>query len=160
MDEGRSETGSSATEREGTDGETLRLHKALLSKIVEHAKQSFPKECCGFLIGVRNETKDVLEVVASRNLASTSRARRYTVDSMEFVRIEKELEGSRREVLGFYHSHPDAPAKPSLYDLDHAWPVYSYLIISLSSGKPYDFASWALAGEGGRFREENLLVVA
>ena len=34
------------------------------------------------------------------------------------------------ELLGFYHSHPDHPARPSQYDLDHAWPTFAYVIVA------------------------------
>ena len=38
-------------------------------------------------------------------------------------------------VLGFYHSHPDHPARPSEYDREHAWPFYSYVIVAIEQGR-------------------------
>ena len=138
---------------------TLKLHGKLLRKMEEHALESLPEECCGFLVGVRREAKEVLEAVASRNLAVSMRERRYSVDPLEFIRIEKELAGSEREILGFYHSHPNVPATPSQYDLEHAWPVYSYLIISVSGRNSPDVASWTLAEGERKFLKENLSIV-
>ena len=126
----------------------------------EHALRSFPEECCGFLVGIMEEAKEVSEVIESKNTVSTMRERRYTVDPLQFLRVEKDLYESRREILGFYHSHPNAPARPSQYDLEHAWPVYSYLIISLSEQRTLDVASWTLAEGDKEFRRENLVIVS
>ena len=126
----------------------------------EHVLRSLPEECCGFLVGIREEAKEVSEVIESKNTVSTMRERRYSVDPLEFLRVEKDLYESRREILGFYHSHPNAPARPSQYDLEHAWPVYSYLIISLSEQRTLDVASWTLAEDDKEFRRENLVIVS
>ena len=139
---------------------TFKISKTLLRKMEEHALRSFPEECCGFLVGIMEEAKEVSEIIESKNTVSTMRERRYTVDPLQFLRVEKDLYGSRREILGFYHSHPNAPARPSQYDLEHAWPVYSYLIISLSEQGTLDVASWTLAEGDKEFRRENLVIVS
>jgi proteasome lid subunit RPN8/RPN11 len=59
-------------------------------------------------------------------------------------------------VLGFFHSHPDHPARPSAFDLEHAWPYYSYLIVSVVDGKVAGIASWRLAADRTRFDPEPL----
>jgi proteasome lid subunit RPN8/RPN11 len=60
------------------------------------------------------------------------------------------------EVIGFYHSHPDHPAIPSQYDLDHAWPVYSYIIVSVKAGDSQDLRSWEMEPNRSRFTEERV----
>jgi proteasome lid subunit RPN8/RPN11 len=60
------------------------------------------------------------------------------------------------DVVGWYHSHPDHPAAPSQYDQDHAWPWYSYIIVSVANGKPQDMTSWRLTDDRSRFTREDL----
>jgi proteasome lid subunit RPN8/RPN11 len=59
-------------------------------------------------------------------------------------------------LLGFYHSHPDHPAEPSQFDLDHAWPNLSYLIVSVRQGQPKEARSWRLKPDRSAFEEEFL----
>ena len=60
------------------------------------------------------------------------------------------------ELLGFYHSHPDHPARPSQYDLDHAFPTFSYIIVSVRDGTPEDMTSWRLRDDRSAFDPEEL----
>ena len=138
---------------------TLKVPETLLRRIKSHALQSLPEECCGFLIGLRGTAKEVLQAVPTRNTAPSLKERRYTVDPMDFLRIEKGLAGSKQEVLGFYHSHPNAPARPSKYDLENAWPIYSYIILSIIEGKVANVASWTLLPNPRQFGKEDLLIM-
>ena len=61
-------------------------------------------------------------------------------------------------MLGFYHSHPDHPARPSQYDLDHAWPVFAYVIVSVEGGMPGALTSWRLREDRSAFDEEPVAV--
>ena len=60
------------------------------------------------------------------------------------------------DIIGFYHSHPDHPAKPSQFDLDHAWPVYSYIITSVINGKADVMTSWLLSSDRAKFENEEI----
>ena len=61
-------------------------------------------------------------------------------------------------LLGFYHSHPDHPARPSRYDLDHAWPVFAYVIVAVEGGEPRALTSWRLRDDRSAFDEEPVIV--
>ena len=79
---------------------------------------------------------------------------RFTITPQAFMRAER---GARKEglkLLGFYHSHPNAPARPSAYDLEHAWPWYSYVIVSVRDGRADVMTSWVLRDDRSRFDEE------
>ena len=65
----------------------------------------------------------------------------------------KELSG---ELLGFYHSHPDHPARPSQYDLDHAWPTFAYIIVAVAAGRAGDMTVWWLKDDRSTFEEGGL----
>jgi proteasome lid subunit RPN8/RPN11 len=60
-------------------------------------------------------------------------------------------------VLGFYHSHPDHPARPSEYDRTHAWPFYSYIIVSIAGRDAVDMTSWLLDDQGGTFTRQDII---
>ncbi len=60
------------------------------------------------------------------------------------------------ELLGFYHSHPDHPARPSQFDLDHAWPTFAYIIVSVMSAHAADMTVWFLKEDRSTFDEGTL----
>ena len=70
------------------------------------------------------------------------------------MRVERYAATKELDVIGFYHSHPDHPAEPSEFDLDHAWPNLSYLIISVQQGQPKVSRSWRLKADRSAFDEE------
>ena len=83
--------------------------------------------------------------------------RRFLVRPQDYREAEQTASDSGVELLGFYHSHPDHPARPSEYDLNHAWPFFSYVIVSVRDGVPGDMTSWRLLDDRSTFTEEDLL---
>jgi proteasome lid subunit RPN8/RPN11 len=88
----------------------------------------------------------------------TNRERRYVIDPRETLSVEKKLFGSGQEILGFYHSHPNHPAEPSEFDRCHAWPWYSYIILSIVDRTPAELRAWTLDGGTSRFRPDSLTI--
>ena len=123
----------------------LRLKKADLTQIKQIARQAYPHECCGILLGSTSaDVKMVGRLVEAENQRSDSPANRYLIEPQLLIRVEKEIRGTGEEIVGFFHSHPDVPARPSAYDRDHAWPWYSYLIVSVIEKKVEEVLSWRL----------------
>jgi len=85
-----------------------------------------------------------------------SERNRFLIDPLEQLRVEKDARARGLDVLGYYHSHPDHPARPSEYDRDHAWPWYSYIIVSVERGEPKDMTSWVLSDDRARFDSEQI----
>ena len=73
------------------------------------------------------------------------------------MRGEKAAREKDLDIIGFYHSHPDAPARPSQYDLEHAWPWYSYVIVAIKSGEADAMTSWVLQEDRQTFGEEDIV---
>ncbi len=138
---------------------TVVLTETQAAAIGEHARETFPEECCGFLVGPTGDPRRIREVRRATNVASENRARRYVIDPRETLAVEKSLQGAGLEILGFYHSHPNHPAVPSEFDRGHAWPWYSYVILSIVDRAPADLKAWTLDGDAGAFRNEDLSVV-
>jgi proteasome lid subunit RPN8/RPN11 len=93
-------------------------------------------------------------VIELENERDASRHNRYVISPGQFLRAEKEARAAGLDVLGFYHSHPDHPAQPSAFDLEHAWPWYSYLIASVEKGRVADVRSWRLREDRAAFESE------
>jgi proteasome lid subunit RPN8/RPN11 len=83
---------------------------------------------------------------------------RYLIGPDDLQRVEAELRGDELEVLGFYHSHPDHPAAPSLFDAEHAWPWYSYVIVRVDRGLATEATSWQLDDDRSAMKSESLEV--
>ncbi|HUI64116.1 MAG TPA: M67 family metallopeptidase [Bacteroidota bacterium] len=135
----------------------LTMTHTALHKIKVHSMEAYPEECCGILLGSENKgSKEVLDVLRIDNAKGENRTRRFLITPADYRRAEAEAEAERLEVIGFYHSHPDHPAMPSQFDLDHAWPSCSYVIASVEERVPCVVRSWVLKDDRSAFEEEPL----
>jgi proteasome lid subunit RPN8/RPN11 len=131
----------------------LVLSDSVVAAIRAHGRETFPNECCGALIGRDGQ---VSEAYALPNTTEEGPRRRFLVRPGDYRAAEARASEQGAELLGFYHSHPDHPARPSQYDLDHAWPSFSYVIVSVLGGEPDDLRSWRLREDRSQFDEEDL----
>jgi proteasome lid subunit RPN8/RPN11 len=129
-----------------------------LTEIREHGIRDYPYECCGLLLGHYTEDgKVVTETYPISNAREESAKRnRFLITPEELMRGERYAASHDLDVVGFYHSHPDSPAVPSNYDLEHAWPTYSYIIVSTSAGQATDLFSWEQQADRSRFNQEEI----
>jgi proteasome lid subunit RPN8/RPN11 len=130
---------------------SLRLSSEVIAAIRAHGRDTYPHECCGALIGQAGE---VVEALALPNTTEEGPRRRFLVRPDDYRAAESRASAMGAELLGFYHSHPDHPARPSQYDLDHAWPFLSYVIVSVQGGEPDELRSWRLRDDRSQFDEE------
>lgn len=135
---------------------TLTLADDVAEAIRAHGRETYPYECCGALIGAAGV---VTQVRALPNTTDEGPRRRFLVRPADYQQAERAASEAGAELLGFYHSHPDHPARPSQYDLDHAWPSFSYVILSVVSGEAADLRSWTLREDRSGFDEEPLSAV-
>ena len=139
----------------------ISITEALLNEIREHGVRDYPYECCGLLLGrFRAEGKSVTETYAISNAREESAKRnRFLIEPTELMRGERYARERDLEVVGFYHSHPDSPAVPSQYDLEHAWPTYSYIIVSTTADRAGDLFSWEQEPDRSQFNPEEILKI-
>ncbi|HZB24578.1 MAG TPA: M67 family metallopeptidase [Vicinamibacterales bacterium] len=121
--------------------------------IRRHAADDFPDECCGALIEVGGE---IVEAHPLRNTTGGGAARRFRIGPDGYREAETAARQRNGVLAGFYHSHPNEPARPSQYDLDHAWPNFIYVIISVNAGEPGDVTVWRLRDDRSGFDEGEL----
>ena len=143
------------------DANSVQMTKAVVDAIKRHGKETYPEEGCGYLIGPDAEPRRIDEFRATRNVEAEGRALRYRVDPAETLKVTNELRGTAREILGFYHSHPDHPARPSATDLDRGFTWYTYVIVAVEKGRPVDLRAWSLDDRDGAraFREVEIELV-
>ena len=128
-----------------------------------HGERDYPYECCGLLIGrfLENATKEVVDTYPISNAREEEAKRnRFLIRPEELMRGEKYARERGLDVVGFYHSHPDDVAVPSQYDLEHAWPTYSYIVISVENGHAVDLRSWELESDRSKFNDEQIVSAA
>ncbi|HEX8147574.1 MAG TPA: M67 family metallopeptidase [Pyrinomonadaceae bacterium] len=141
----------------------IRLGAALRAEIERHAEREYPRECCGLLVGrivddgrarIIHATYPVQNVFADEG----EQHHRMAIDPLEYARAERRYAAEGLGVVGNYHSHPEHPAVPSQYDLEHLapWPTMSYVVVSVRGGKAADLRSWELEADRSRFKEEEL----
>lgn len=137
----------------------IELSEQNQSEVRTHGERDYPYECCGLLLGrfAENGAKVCLEIYPISNAREEGAKRnRFLIRPEELMRGEKHAAARGLDVVGFYHSHPDHSAIPSAYDLEHAWPVYSYVVVAVKSGQTEDLRSWEMQADRSRFDEERI----
>jgi proteasome lid subunit RPN8/RPN11 len=141
------------------------LSRPFYEQIEREGAQAYPNECCGILFGrdvseagIARRIVERLEPV-SNDFEAGERYHRFAITPSTLMQAEKTAVADGRLVLGFYHSHPDHPARPSEYDREHAWPFYSYVIVSIAKGEPVDMTSWLLDEQTETFSRQDIVEV-
>ena len=139
---------------------TLRLPGALADEIRRHGEAAYTAECCGAMVGrAEGAAKEVLRLSPAVN-RRTDDPHRYLIAPDDLRQLEREVREAGQEIVGYYHSHPDHPARPSAFDAEHAWPWYSYLIVRIDRGRGAEMASWVLDDERPLMHPESLDVLS
>jgi len=128
------------------------LSPQVLAEIRRHGEETYPHECCGFLMGRQEDgARTIIEIQRQSNEHEEGHETRFLITPEAFRAAERSARKAGRDMLGIYHSHPDHPARPSEYDRDHAWPWYCYLIITVGKGKAGDLNAWQLREDRSGF---------
>ena len=142
-------------------GSTLRISDALVRRIHVHGVETYPHECCGALLGRDNGAqREIVDLLPLANQRNDSPRNRFEVTPGDVQMAEKKAREMGADVIGWYHSHPNAPARPSEFDREHAWPWYSYIIVSVEASGPRDTKSWRLRDDRSAYDPEVIESVA
>ena len=139
----------------------ITVSEHLLGEIREHGVRDYPYECCGLMLGRYGADGKVVTATypISNAREESAKRNRFLIEPQELMRGERFAREHGLEVVGFYHSHPDSPAVPSQYDLEHAWPTYSYIIVSTSLEHATDLFSWEQEPDRSKFNQEEIRVI-
>jgi proteasome lid subunit RPN8/RPN11 len=137
----------------------ITLTEQHLTEMRQHGERDYPFECCGLMLGrfEADGRKSVVETYPISNAREEEAKRnRFLIRPEEMMRGEKYARERSLDVVGIYHSHPDEPAVPSNYDLERAWPTYSYIVVSVEQGSAVDLRSWEMELDRSRFNKEEI----
>jgi proteasome lid subunit RPN8/RPN11 len=140
--------------------EKLRISSELAKRIRQHGAETYPHECCGALLG-RDATaaegaREILDLFRLINRRDDSPRNRFSVEPLDVIEADRAAQARGLDVVGWYHSHPDHPARPSEYDREHAWPWYSYIIVSVIEKVPGEMTSWRLKEDRTGYSPETI----
>jgi proteasome lid subunit RPN8/RPN11 len=150
---------------------TLKISAEIAQNIRQHGSETYPHECCGALLGrdamdgdrtspggMQLPIREIVALFPLVNRRDDSPRNRFSVTSEDVRDAERVAREKQLEVVGWYHSHPDHPARPSQYDKEHAWPWYSYVIVSVANGKPAEMTSWRLSDDRSDYACEEIAI--
>ena len=138
----------------------IRVLEQEINQIRALGESEYPYECCGLLLGHFDDDgrKSLVELFPVSNAREEeARGKRFLIPPDELLRGERHARERQLDVIGFYHSHPEDSGVPSQYDLDHAWPAYSYVIVSVHGGKAVNVFSWQMREDRSRFNAEEIV---
>jgi proteasome lid subunit RPN8/RPN11 len=139
----------------------LYITEVLMNEINGEGKKAYPDECCGILFGLLDEAGDktVTQILPIENeFSQGEQYHRFLITPENMLSAEKKARSLKMDVLGFYHSHPDHPAKPSDFDREHALPFYSYMITAVEKGEAKETTSWILEDDRSAFIAEYIII--
>jgi proteasome lid subunit RPN8/RPN11 len=130
---------------------SLRLAPAVLAEIEREGSRAYPNEGCGALLGPGDGR--VTEVLALPNREAERPRVRFALTPRDYVAVETEAESRGLSLVGFWHSHPDHPARPSATDRQYAWEGLLTLILAVSAGRARELTAWELPGGDRPFQQ-------
>jgi proteasome lid subunit RPN8/RPN11 len=141
------------TETSRTTPEAVQITRGTIDAIARHGVETYPHECCGALIECEGQ---IVEAWPLANTTSEGARRRFLVSPKDYLAAERRATEAGGTLAGFYHSHPDHPARPSQHDLQHAWPNLWYLIVSVADGVAGELTCWRLRDDRISFEQKDL----
>ena len=144
----------------GAEMKTINITQKIVDSFLSHGEKEYPHECCGFILGQFKDNESFgIEYLPASNVKEENRERRFLIDPLAYQKAEDEADDQGMSIISIVHSHPDHPDKPSDFDRDHAWPGFSYIIISVQKGRIASYRSWQLNENREKFIEENIKII-
>ena len=144
----------------GVDMSVINLTHDIIDQFKKHGESDYPHECCGFILGSFKDMESRgVEYLPASNTKQENRERRFLIDPMAYQKAEDEADERGLSIISIVHSHPDHPDKPSDFDREHAWPGFSYIIISVQDGRGISYRSWQLNPNRKSFSEETIKII-
>ena len=136
------------------------LTQDIIDSFLKHGEKDYPFECCGFILGHFIDEKSVgTEYIAVPNTKEENKKRRFLIDPMVYQDTEDLADEKKLSIISIVHSHPNHPDRPSEFDRNHAWPGFSYIIMSIKKGTSAGYRSWKLNQDRIKFIEEKITII-
>lgn len=148
----------------------LTLNADVLARMHAHLQAGYPHEACGILIGdtitgadgsVRTIVADAINAANAWDVTNEreSQRNRFLISPDDYVRADRAASQRGLDVVGFFHSHPDCPPRPSETDREYAMPRSSFVIVRVDQGRATATQSWVLRDDRSGFDEEPVQVL-
>ena len=136
------------------------LRQDIIDSFLKHGEKDYPFECCGFILGHFIDKKSVgTEYIAIPNTKEENKERRFLIDPMAYQNAEDLADEKGLSIISIVHSHPNHPDIPSEFDRNHAWPGFSYIIMSIKKGTSAGYKSWTLDQDRTKFIGEKITII-
>jgi proteasome lid subunit RPN8/RPN11 len=132
------------------------LAPATLRVIRAEAARAYPREGCGALLGP--QPGEVTDTLPLPNAEIEMPRTRFTISPLDYLAAEQGAEARGLRLLGFWHSHPDHPARPSPTDREYAWEGLLTVVIAVARGRPGEVTAWEVPGPGRPFQQLALVM--
>jgi len=136
----------------------IEIPRPVVRRIEDHAREAYPEECCGFLLGSAARHRRVVDARRAKNVAVDHRTRRYAIDPLELLHADDEARAKHLDLIGIYHSHPNHPAEPSEFDRSRAAGWYSYVILLIDDRTPAGMTCWRFDDTKDQFEPETIVI--
>jgi proteasome lid subunit RPN8/RPN11 len=137
----------------------VKVSRAEVERMLAHVRAGYPKEACGALVG---RGRDVHRVAPLENRETEKPQVRYAIDPKDLVSLDREARGQGLEIVGYFHSHPDHPARPSETDRQRAAESLSdgvyHIVVGVEAGQRTNPTAWVFREAAGAFEPEPLEV--
>jgi len=121
----------------------IRIDSDAWGAMVAHARQAYPNECCGAMLGsIDGDDKSVRVAMPLENAFEGAQAARYELRPQDLMAADKAARERNMDLIGIYHSHPDCDAYFSKTDLQNSCPWYSFVVLSIQKGEFHHANSW------------------
>jgi len=136
----------------------IRIEPDAWAAMVSHARQAYPNECCGAMIGsIGGGDKYVRVAMPLENAFEGAQATRYELRPQDLLTADKAARERKLDLIGIYHSHPDCDAYFSRTDLQNSCPWYSFVVLSIQKGEFHHANSWLPNMERTEAAKEELI---
>ena len=120
----------------------LSIDRAIRDAIVAHALADHPDEACGVVAGPAGSDRPERFVPMANAARSTTF---YEFDSMDLLRLYREMDDRDEEPVVVYHSHTATEAYPSRTDVAYAsQPDAHYVLVSTRDPGAVEFRSYRI----------------
>ena len=114
----------------------IKIEPGAWQLMVAHAKEKFPNECCGVMIGSADgDAKVITQAIAMENAYTGAQVDRYQIRPEDLLEADRGARKSGLDLIGIFHSHPDCDAYFSKTDLENSCPWYSFVVLSIKNGE-------------------------
>jgi proteasome lid subunit RPN8/RPN11 len=110
------------------------VNQSLENDLLSACRERLPYETCGIVFGTAKDgivAADGYAIIRNRSFSPTDT---FSFHPEDWVTVYFQTQKNQRNIVGFFHSHPQSAAVPSLKDEHGAIPWGTYWIVSFAKG--------------------------